>query len=72
MKKNIGFVDSIIRIIIAASLIIAYSKQIVTGAVALMVLVLLVIIIATVIFQTCPLYFLFGMNTCSSKKKSKS
>jgi len=63
MKKNVGKIDMIIRIIIGiiiASVGIVYKNW--WGLIAIIPLL-------TALVNFCPLYTLFGCNTCSAKDK---
>ena len=64
MKKNMGKVDKIIRIIIAAVILILGANSIITGALAIVLLVLAGIFIITSFISFCPLYVPFGIKTC--------
>jgi len=62
MKKNVGKIDMIIRVIIGiiiASVGIVYKSW--WGLVA-------IVPILTALVNFCPLYTLFGCNTCSTKE----
>ena len=64
MKVNVGGADRILRIVVGLALILlALSGQI--GAWGWIGVVPL----ATGLFRMCPLYSVFGMNTCPLKKK---
>lgn len=67
MKKNMGTADKIIRIIIAAIIITLYFTEMITGIVAIVLLVLSGIFILTSFISFCPLYTLFGIKTCPKK-----
>lgn len=63
MKVNVGGIDKILRIVVGAALII--------WAVALGGPIwawIGVVPLATGLIGWCPLYILFGMNTCPVKK----
>lgn len=64
MKKNMGSVDKTIRIIIAAVVAGLYYKEIVTGTLGIVLLVLAGVFVLTSLISFCPLYTLFGINTC--------
>lgn len=58
-KKNIGGIDRILRILVGIALIaLAYTGQLGTWA------YIGIIPLVTGLFSTCPLYSLFGFNTC--------
>ncbi|MCX8019779.1 MAG: DUF2892 domain-containing protein [Chitinophagaceae bacterium] len=69
MKVNMGTVDRIIRIVIAAVLAYLYFSQTVGGTLGLILLILGVVFVLTSVVGFCPLYTLVGINTCPAKKE---
>jgi uncharacterized membrane protein YcaP (DUF421 family) len=69
MKKNMGTADKIIRLIIAAIIVTLYFTEMITGTVAIVLLVLSGIFVLTSFISFCPLYTLFGIKTCPKKDK---
>ncbi|MFD0977450.1 YgaP family membrane protein [Salinimicrobium gaetbulicola] len=69
MKKNMGTADRIIRIIIAAIIATLYFNGMITGTLGIVLLVLAGVFVLTSLISFCPLYTLFGLNTCPSKIK---
>ena len=63
MKKNIGTVDRILRILVAIAIISLYFANVISGTVAIVLLVLSGIFILTSFIGVCPLYLPFGMST---------
>lgn len=64
-SKNVGGIDRILRIVVGAALLLGFFLN---GAGAYGWLYLIGIIpLATGLMQTCPLYSLFGLNTCPRK-----
>ena len=68
MKKNMGTTDRIIRILLAAVFAYLYFGGIVTGTLGLVLVILGGVFLLTSLVSFCPLYTLFGLNTCSAKK----
>ena len=68
MKKNMGKVDQMIRIIAAIVIAALYFMNILSGTVAIILLVVAGIFIATSFVNFCPLYFALGLKT--NKKES--
>ena len=66
MEKNMGTADQVIRIVIAITIAVLYFNQIISGALALVLMILVGMLIITSLFSFCPLYLPFGINT---KKK---
>ncbi len=68
MKKNMGGADRTIRILIAAIVVALYYFEVINGILGIVLLVLAGIFVLTSFVSFCPLYTLFGINTCSVKK----
>ncbi|HRF76400.1 MAG TPA: DUF2892 domain-containing protein [Chitinophagales bacterium] len=68
MKKNMGSTDRILRIIIAAVFAILYFTGTVSGTLGLVLLILGAVFVLTSLISFCPLYSIFGLNTCPAKK----
>jgi hypothetical protein len=68
MKQNLGDGDRALRIVIAGLLIILYLLGIGTGVVGAIMLVLAAVMLLTSFAGFCPLYKLFGINTCKIDK----
>ena len=64
MKKNVGIIDRVVRIMVAILIIGLYFTQIISGTLAIVLLVLSGVLILTTLIGFCPLYYLFGINTC--------
>jgi len=69
MKKNVGRIDVIIRIILAVVFIALYFTDTVTGVFGIVLLVLAGVSVGTSFMKTCPLYSIFGLSTCPIKNK---
>jgi hypothetical protein len=67
MKKNVGSVDKIFRIILAAVVAILYFTGILSGTVGIVLLILAVILVLTSMISFCPIYFPFGISTAKKK-----
>lgn len=63
MKKNIGTVDKVIRILVAVIILVLYFTHVVTGTLAVIILILAGVLVVTSLVGTCPLYILFGLST---------
>jgi len=70
MKKNMGGADRIIRLVVAAVLVALSYFKVVEGNVATVFYVIAGIVALTSIINFCPLYTLFGLNTCKVKLDS--
>ena len=67
MKKNMGGADRTIRIILALGVGALYYFNMITGTLAYILLALAVIFVLTSFVGFCPLYTLFGINSCKVK-----
>jgi hypothetical protein len=67
MKKNVGSVDRVVRIVLAALFAVLYFTKTVEGTAGMVLLVLGGIFLATSLISFCPLYAIFGINTCPKK-----
>ena len=68
MKKNMGTADVLIRVLIAVVIAILYYTQIISGTLAIVLLIVAAIFLLTSLLSFCPLYTLFGINTCKTKE----
>lgn len=68
MKKNMGNTDKTIRILVAVVIAGLYFGNIITGTLAIVLMVVAAIFLVTSLFSFCPLYAIFGMNTCGVKR----
>ena len=69
MKTNVGQADRIIRVLLAVVFGILYFTQTVTGPLSYILFALGGVFILTAMVGFCPLYTLFGMNTCKVNPK---
>ena len=68
MKTNMGNMDRVFRILLAAVFAVLYFTGTVTGTLGLVLLVLGGVFLFTSVIKFCPLYSIFGINTRSTKK----
>ncbi len=66
--KNVGKIDRIIRIILALAAVSLYYFDILTGTWGIVAIVVASIFVITSFISFCPLYAIFGINTCKIKK----
>ena len=67
MKKNMGSADKGIRIVIAIAVALLYYFDVIGGTLAYVLMAFAIIFLITSLVSFCPLYTLFGMNTCKTK-----
>lgn len=63
-----GSADRIVRILIALLAAYLYYAGIVTGTLGVVLIVVAVVFVLTSLVSFCPLYAIFGINTCRVKK----
>lgn len=68
MKKNMGNFDRIMRVIVAIVIGMLFYQNAFEGLIANILLGVSGIFILTSLVSYCPLYSLFGLNTCKLKK----
>ena len=66
MKANMGTTDKIIRFALAAVFAALYFTGTVTGILGIVLLVFAIVFVLTSLVSFCPLYTLFGINTCNT------
>ena len=69
MKKNMGNIDKIIRLLIAAVISILFLTHSISGTLGIILLVVSGVFLLTSLISFCPLYTFIGLNTCSTEKK---
>jgi hypothetical protein len=68
MKKNMGTVDRVIRILIAVVVISLYFANVINGTIAIVLLAISGIFVLTSFVSFCPLYLPFGISTKGKKQ----
>ncbi|MER3376090.1 MAG: DUF2892 domain-containing protein [Allomuricauda sp.] len=62
-----GGMDRVVRLLIALAVIALYYFGVISGILATIALILAAIFAITSLVSFCPLYTLFGINTCKVK-----
>ena len=68
MKKNMGTIDKVIRILVAVVIAFLYFTHVITGTIGIVLLILATIFVVTSLISLCPLYLPFGINTGAKTK----
>ncbi|SNR38187.1 YgaP family membrane protein [Lutibacter flavus] len=68
MKKNMGNSDKLIRLLIAVVIAALYYTKVIDGTVAIVLMAVGIILLLTSLLNFCPLYKIFGLNTCKIPK----
>lgn len=63
MKPNMGTLDRVLRVVVAAAIVYLYFDHIITGIVGITLLVLSGVFVLTSAVSFCPLYKPFGIST---------
>jgi uncharacterized membrane protein len=63
MKKNMGSIDKLIRLAIAAVLVVLYFMNIIGGTLGIVLLVFAGVFVLTSLISFCPLYTALGFTT---------
>ncbi len=64
-----GNVDKMLRVLIAVVIAVLYWQGIIGGTLAIVLLVFSGVFLLTSLLSFCPLYLIFGLNTCKVKKE---
>ena len=67
MKKNMGSVDKIVRVLVAIIIAVLYWQGIISGTLGIVLLVFAGVFVLTSLISFCPLYTILGLNTCKKK-----
>jgi hypothetical protein len=63
MKKNMGSADKTIRVFVAAVVALLYFTGVISGTLAIILMIFALVFIVTSLIGFCPLYPILGINT---------
>ncbi len=63
MKKNVGTIDKVIRIVVALLVVVLYFTHVITGVLAIVLLALAAVFVITALLSFCPIWTIFGLST---------
>ena len=63
MKKNVGSIDKVIRILIALVIIALFFTNIIVGTLGIILLIVAAILILTSLVSFCPIWVFLGLST---------
>ena len=63
MIKNIGTIDKIARVLVAVLIVVLYFANVISGLLAIILLIFAAVFILTSLISFCPLYMPFKINT---------
>jgi hypothetical protein len=69
MKKNMSSYDKLIRLGISIVLIILYYKQVLTGTVGIISLLVAFLLTLTSLISFCPIYKVLGISSCKREER---
>ena len=69
MKKNVGSIDKVVRILLALVAAILGFKGGFSDIVSYILFAVAIILLVVSLIGFCPLYPLLGISTCKSKKE---
>jgi len=67
MKKNMGTIDRIVRILIAALIVFLFFTNKITGTIGIVLIIFAAVLVITSLISFYPLYLPFGLKTKKSK-----
>lgn len=68
MKKNMGTVDKVIRLLVAVIVLVLYFTHVISGTLGIILLVVAGILILTSVFGICPAYLPLGLSTLKKEE----
>lgn len=68
MKKNMGSIDKVVRIVLALVIVVLYATNVLSGTLGFVLLAVAAIFVLTSLISFCPLYLPFGISTCKKKE----
>ena len=68
MKKNMGMIDRVLRVIFAIVVGVLYFAGSISGTAAVILGILAIIMLVTSIVAFCPLYVPLGISTLKKEK----
>lgn len=71
MKRNMGSIDKVVRIILSITIIILFLANIITGISATLLLILAGVFLFTTLAGFCPLYLPFNITTSTDDEVSE-
>jgi hypothetical protein len=68
MRKNMGNIDKVIRVLLAIIIAGLYFANLISGTLAIILMIFALVFVLTSFMSFCPLYLPFGIST---RKKEK-
>jgi hypothetical protein len=70
MKKNMGTADRVIRALLVVVVLVLYFTHVISGTLAVVLLILSGVLLITSLIGTCPLYLPFKLRTNKPKEET--
>lgn len=67
MKKNMGSIDKVIRILVAVVFVVLFFTKVITGTLGIILLVLAAVFVLTSLISFCPIYWPLSISTAKKK-----
>jgi len=71
MKKNMGIMDRVVRVVIATIAAVLYFTGILSGTLGLVLLLFAIVFVLTSLISFCPLYVPLGFKTTCERKQGE-
>ena len=63
MKKNVGSIDKIVRILLAVIIVVLYFTHVISGTFGIILLVLAAVFVLTSLISFCPIWWSIKIST---------
>jgi hypothetical protein len=67
MKKNVGTIDKVVRILVALVVLVLYLTNVISGTLGIILLAVGAVLLITALINFCPIWLALGIST--GKKK---
>jgi len=68
MKKNVGNLDKVLRVVLALLIGYLYYSGVISGTLGIVLIVFGGVLVLTSLVSFCPIYAPFGIKTCKIKQ----
>ena len=68
MKKNLGTIDRVVRILVGLLIAVLYFTDRVSGTPAIILLIVAGVFVVTSVISYCPIYGISGISSLRAKK----
>lgn len=72
MPKNMSFIDRLVRVVLAVTVIVLFVSGYISGTFGAILIALSVVFLATSLISYCPLYSAFGIRKWEKKTENKA